>query len=200
MRNQLQKALDLASRTGDKIIVVDEFNDRSLMVMSLADYEKLLFDEKANNKRIQSLTEEQLLDKINRDIIAWKDANEERKMMEDFGVSEAVMDDEEDEPDFGQEEDDDSDWVPPSSDSGDLMPEEVEEAENEPTVAVASEESPAKADENENLYYYEEPEAPSVPSKPDNGFTSIKEELDKKGRKAWEIPEEVKKGAEEVKF
>jgi len=39
MRSQLERAINLSSRTGDKIIVVDEFNDRSSVVMSLDDYE-----------------------------------------------------------------------------------------------------------------------------------------------------------------
>jgi hypothetical protein len=54
-----------------------------------------------------------------------------------------------------------------------------------------------KADEDENLYYYEEPENKNEEvKKEENGFTSIKDEL--KEKRKWEIPQSVKKGAEEI--
>jgi hypothetical protein len=78
MRSQLERAINLSSRTGDKIIVVDEFNDRSSVVMSLDDYEMLLKGRNKGGNSARNLTEEELLDKINHDIISWKDANSDR--------------------------------------------------------------------------------------------------------------------------
>jgi hypothetical protein len=213
MRSQLERAINLAANTGDKIIVVDELNDRSSVVMSLDEYEKLLNGQNKGRNRIKNLTEEELLDKINRDIVTWKDANSEKKFYEEM---------EDDNDDFEQpfakaspfakamgdemggkneldfDEDDDktnSDFIAPHFDAeGNLIPDVSEEpAGAKSTFTSPNEPMAAKADEDQNMYYYHEPE------KAESGFTSIKDEL-KKNRKTWAIPEEVKEKAEEVPF
>lgn len=68
MINQLKKALDLVRRTGDKLMVADSSGDEAYMVMDLDSYERIL-DQKAEAR---PLTEEQLIDKINRDVALWK--------------------------------------------------------------------------------------------------------------------------------
>lgn len=69
MLAQLQKAINLSKKTGDKIIVVDSADPRnSFVVMSLDEYEKIV-EERSG---IKSLTEDELLDKINRDIAVCK--------------------------------------------------------------------------------------------------------------------------------
>ncbi|MFA5360021.1 MAG: hypothetical protein WC349_03655 [Patescibacteria group bacterium] len=69
MQDQLQKAINLARKTGDKLIVVDSSKpDNVFVVMSLKDYENLVL----GKSEVRGLTEDDLLDKINRDIAIWK--------------------------------------------------------------------------------------------------------------------------------
>jgi|WetSurMetagenome_2_1015567.scaffolds.fasta_scaffold242750_2 hypothetical protein len=113
MKSQLERAIKIAANTGDKIIVVDELNDRSSVVMNLDDYEVLLNGQHQRNHEINSLTEDELLDKINRDIVAWKEANSDKKLfndlddVEDSSFAEATEDDDDLEDEF---KDDDIDF------------------------------------------------------------------------------------------
>jgi hypothetical protein len=69
MQDQLQKAINLARKTGDKLIVVDSSKPENVfVVMSLKDYENLVL----GKSEVRGLTEDDLLDKINRDIAIWK--------------------------------------------------------------------------------------------------------------------------------
>ena len=73
MQNQLQKAINLVNKTGDRLLVVDMAKpDQVFAVMSIDEYEKLMFDK----SEVRNLTENELLDKINRDIAIWKSDNE----------------------------------------------------------------------------------------------------------------------------
>jgi hypothetical protein len=74
MQNQLQKAIILARKTGDKLIVFDSANpEAAYVIMTLDQYEKVA----ENQTKITSLTEQELLDKINRDIAVWKSEQED---------------------------------------------------------------------------------------------------------------------------
>lgn len=69
MQEQLQKAIKLAKKTGDRLIVFDPNNaDLAYVVMTLEDYERLM----VKKSEVKGLTEDELLDKINRDIAIWK--------------------------------------------------------------------------------------------------------------------------------
>lgn len=68
----LQKIIDLIKKTGDKIIILDEKGDPKFVLMSISNYEDLIFG-KAD---VKGLTENELLDKINRDIAIWKENQE----------------------------------------------------------------------------------------------------------------------------
>ncbi|MCB9802493.1 hypothetical protein H6761_00550 [Candidatus Nomurabacteria bacterium] len=72
MYQKLDKVLALVAKTGDKIIVVSETHD-PCVVMSLSDYDHLL----TSSASLDDLTEEQLMNKINRDIAIWKAAQTE---------------------------------------------------------------------------------------------------------------------------
>ena len=74
MQDQLQKAISLAKKTGDKLVVFDSAKpDNVFVVLSLKDYENLVL----GKSEVRGLTEDGLLDKINRDIAIWKsDQNE----------------------------------------------------------------------------------------------------------------------------
>jgi len=69
MHKQLKQAIDLSRKTGDRLIVYDMSQDDSaFVVMNLDEYEKLAL----GKHEIHDLTEDELLDKINRDIATWK--------------------------------------------------------------------------------------------------------------------------------
>lgn len=67
--NQLQKAFDLSKKTGDRLIVFDSArSSEAYVIVSLDEYEKIII----GHNEIRDLTEDELLDKINRDIAIWK--------------------------------------------------------------------------------------------------------------------------------
>ena len=69
MDNQLQKLIELSRKTGDRLIAFDSENKTSpYVVMAVDDYEKLAI----GMSEVRGLTEDELLDKINRDIAIWK--------------------------------------------------------------------------------------------------------------------------------
>ncbi len=73
MNNELQRAIRLIRKTGDRIIIFDSENKQNgYVLMSLAEYERLAL---ARND-VRGLTEEELLDKINRDIAIWRSEQE----------------------------------------------------------------------------------------------------------------------------
>lgn len=73
MQNPLQKVLNLARKTGDRIVVFDNENpENTYVVMDIDEYEKILF----GRNEVKGLTDNQLLDKINRDIAMWKSEND----------------------------------------------------------------------------------------------------------------------------
>ena len=73
MQNKLQKAINLVKKTGDRIIVFDSpKTNNPYVVMDLNEYEKLII----GRSEVRGLTEDELLDKINRDIAIWKSEQE----------------------------------------------------------------------------------------------------------------------------
>ncbi|MFH0987965.1 MAG: hypothetical protein V1763_01170 [Parcubacteria group bacterium] len=76
-----QKIFQLIKRTGDRCLVVDEKSGEMFVVMDLPNYEKLIFGRSA----VKDLTEEQLLDKINRDVAVWQANQEDPEDWDDFG-------------------------------------------------------------------------------------------------------------------
>ena len=51
---------------------MDDESDEVMMLMNLTDYEKML----GGSRDIEKMTEEELLEKINRDIAVWRTSNE----------------------------------------------------------------------------------------------------------------------------
>ncbi|MCG2695648.1 hypothetical protein L6248_01805 [Candidatus Parcubacteria bacterium] len=73
MQTQLQKAIDLVKKTGDRIIVFDSARSENVyVIMNIKDYENLIL----GKSEVRGLTEDELLDKINRDIAIWKSDQE----------------------------------------------------------------------------------------------------------------------------
>lgn len=82
MFNQFQKAIKLAKKTGDKLIIFDSQKpDDIFVVMDLSQYEKVVL----NNSDVRGLTEQEMIDKINRDIAIWK--NDQDIAQENAGKS-----------------------------------------------------------------------------------------------------------------
>lgn len=74
MDASIKKIIELIQKTGDRFIVWDTDSNKPYVVMSLADYEKLL----AQPEQPKTHSESQLLEKINSDIALWR-AKQERE-------------------------------------------------------------------------------------------------------------------------
>lgn len=73
MQSQFQKAIDLIKKTGDKLIIFNSAKpDNGYVIMGVKDYENLVL----GKSEVRGLTENELLDKINRDIAVWKSERE----------------------------------------------------------------------------------------------------------------------------
>lgn len=72
----LNKIIELAKKTGDRCIVWDKVSGEAFVVMPFSDYEYMVLQNST-----AKLSQEELLDKINRDISLWK----ERSSQEDEG-------------------------------------------------------------------------------------------------------------------
>lgn len=90
--SSLDRLIDLAKRTGDRLIVHDPIEDRDMVIMGVDEYEDMIdksnFDCRSHN--VRGLTGEQLLDQINRDIAIWRADKE----MDDEWENEQVLEDE----------------------------------------------------------------------------------------------------------
>jgi hypothetical protein len=80
---QMDKVLDLAAKTGDKVIVLSDHHD-PYVVMTIKEYEALLHGPSS----VKGLSEDELLSKINRDIAVWKASQDDLGdySLEDFKV------------------------------------------------------------------------------------------------------------------
>lgn len=79
--NQLQKAINIAKKTGDRIMLVDNLNEGDcFVIMRLEEYERIIL----GKNEIKDLTEDGLLDKINRDIVTWKKEEFEKENNENI--------------------------------------------------------------------------------------------------------------------
>jgi len=67
MYNQLERAINLIRKTGDRLLVSDK-KENIYALMALDQYEDLIHERSG----VRGLTEDGLLDKINRDIAIWK--------------------------------------------------------------------------------------------------------------------------------
>lgn len=64
---QLKQIIDLIKKTGDRLVILDQ-KGAGFVMMDVKDYEKLILAK----SEVKDLTEDELLDKINRDIAIWK--------------------------------------------------------------------------------------------------------------------------------
>ncbi|MEK7508957.1 MAG: hypothetical protein AAB568_03850 [Patescibacteria group bacterium] len=68
MDASIKKIIELIQKTGDRFIIWETDSNTPYVVMSLADYEKLL----AKPEKPKAHSESQLLEKINSDIALWR--------------------------------------------------------------------------------------------------------------------------------
>jgi len=66
--SNLEKIIDLIKKTGDNCVVLDHEGKPAYVIMGFDDYQSLVLDK----SEVASLTEDELLKKINRDIATWK--------------------------------------------------------------------------------------------------------------------------------
>ncbi len=69
MYNNLEKIFKLIQQTGDRCIICDPKSDEHFVVMPFSEYERLI---SSNTSNIRDLTQDEFLDKINRDVAIWK--------------------------------------------------------------------------------------------------------------------------------
>lgn len=81
MDSSLKKIIKLIQKTGDRFVVSDLENETPYVIMPFRDYEYLT---DAPRREVASLTEGELLEKINRDIFLWKSRQIEEETEEDL--------------------------------------------------------------------------------------------------------------------
>jgi len=204
MEQGLQRVLNLAKKTGDNVIVFDSLNpDNSYVILAINKYEDLL--EEAGYQDF--LTEEEMTDKINRDIEPW-DITDDDWDPEDIDVKDFLP-----KHLFGEEAEDEKETADAEG-SGESMEEEWEEdvnylypTEDEFTSLRTANRPDSSDDEEENF----EPATPDLnikeevaedeqieenleeePVQFNSDFSSIGDLLEEKKNKGnvWEIPEE----------
>lgn len=78
--SQLNRVINLVKRTGDKTVIMDNESDAVMMLMDLGAYEKMLDNSSGAKNGIEKLTEEELLEKINRDVAIWRASNDKERV------------------------------------------------------------------------------------------------------------------------
>ena len=78
--SQLNRVINLVKRTGEKTVIMDNESDAVMMLMDLGAYEKMLDHTPARENSVEKLTEEELLEKINRDVAIWRASNDRERV------------------------------------------------------------------------------------------------------------------------
>ncbi|HMB65723.1 MAG TPA: hypothetical protein VKO42_02500 [Patescibacteria group bacterium] len=184
--DKIKKAINLVRKTGDKIVLFEEGDNDGVVVMSIEEYEKLAGGQTGSyadqitsgqeEEEIGNLTEQELIDKINRNVAAWQSQNQDQldecKMIESFlGDDLEELDEEEAEEESEETEDNlyyysEENFFHPFSSREDSQEEQEESG--------SQEESESK-----------------------EGIDSGQKDR-KSGGSNWEIPVNIKKNAEEV--
>ena len=123
MHNQQQRAISLAKKTGDKLVIFDSPKaEDAYVILTFKDYENLVL----GKSEVKNLTEDELLDKINRDIAIWKSEQDGDRIYDKIDKISVAKDrfeieEDDEEEDFSwlpndddDDEDDDQCWLPDS--------------------------------------------------------------------------------------
>ncbi len=85
--SSLDHLIDLAKRTGDRLIVHDPIEGRDVVIMDVQEYENMVIEKENIRHDVRSMSSRQMLDQINRDIAVWR-AN--KQMEEQWGREEML--------------------------------------------------------------------------------------------------------------
>lgn len=112
------RLIDLAQRTGDRLIIHDPIEGRDVVIMDVDEYERLI-DGRGRRKDdldfndfrdVRGLSSEQMLDKINRDIAIWRAEKEDEEEWERDMVLDDEFEDEVPFDPFAEQDYHPSDW------------------------------------------------------------------------------------------
>jgi hypothetical protein len=78
--SQLNRVINLVKRTGEKTVIMDNESGAVMMLMDLGAYEKMLDHVAPRESSVEKLTEEELLEKINRDVAIWRASNDRERV------------------------------------------------------------------------------------------------------------------------
>ncbi|MFA6106875.1 MAG: hypothetical protein WC745_04365 [Patescibacteria group bacterium] len=189
MQNQLQRAMEIAKKTGDRLLVFDSVKSADpYVVLNLDEYERLAI----KRADVRGLTEDELLDKINRDIAVWKS---EREFFNEYLKRDDY------EADYSDETEDDECEDEELEEELYFEPEEYKLYERAREFGVKSQ--PADLPENtagegkRNLASQEAPEDELSFAAPFNE-SSKNAKTAREEPKRWNIPTDRKKAADEV--
>jgi hypothetical protein len=74
--SQINRVIKLVRKTGDKVVLLDNESDAVMMLMGLEAYEKML---QSTPAPVEQLTEEELMERINRDVAVWRAYNDKQQ-------------------------------------------------------------------------------------------------------------------------
>src|SRR3989344_361777 len=87
MPNPMKKIISLVKRTGDHVIVVDAEGQPQYVLMSFSEYEKLI----TGKENLAALNEDEMLDKINRDVASWRASQQDTQLGHWDSVEQAIQ-------------------------------------------------------------------------------------------------------------
>lgn len=95
MLSNFDHLLNLARKTGNNLIIYDFYSNRNLVILRVDEYERLVdmdigLSEYNGGEAVCEMSEVELLDKINRDIAAWRAYQEK----EDYETREEMLEEE----------------------------------------------------------------------------------------------------------
>lgn len=81
-QSQINRVVKLIKKTGDKIVLMDNESDAVMMLMDLDSYEVLLAKPAMvqSEVSVEKLTEEELMEKINKDVAVWRAHNDKERL------------------------------------------------------------------------------------------------------------------------
>lgn len=77
--SQIERVINLVRRTGDRCVIMDNSSEDVLVMMDLKDYENLL-DGDSDKKKLEDLSEREMMNKVDRDIAYWRSLHPEEEM------------------------------------------------------------------------------------------------------------------------
>lgn len=76
--SSLQELIDLAKRTGDRLIIHDPYTERNMVIMDIDQYKGLVM----GREQVRNLTSREMVEKINRELSVWRNNHEHEEREE----------------------------------------------------------------------------------------------------------------------